>query len=115
MLSRNRITQCPVYSWPDLPAICCQPRAPRPRDAGLPQQLAVAVQHRITADDNAIGGDGGVKVVRDRIGLGGGQRRRHIAGRGVGIKPRDDGVLVHTGDDDERIDSRLAQHLTTTR
>ena len=53
--------------------------------------------------------------MRDRVGLGRGQRGGDVAGRGGGIQPRNDGVLVDAGDDDERIDSGLAQHLATAR
>jgi hypothetical protein len=81
----------------------------------LSQELTVAVQHRITANDNAIRGNLGFQGMRHRIGFCCGQGRGHMPGSRVRVKTRDNGVLIHARDDDERIDSRLAQQLTTAR
>src|SRR5690348_4847239 len=100
----------------ELAGLACHPLPAltrRVRSRGLTQQLPVAIQHRITADHNAIGANLRIKYMCDSIRLRSGQRRRHIAWRRQWIEIRDDGVLVHPGDDDQRIDSRLAQHLTT--
>ena len=51
----------------------------------------------------------------DRVGLGRGQRSGDGPWRGVGIQPRNDCILVNAGDDDERINSGLAQHFATAR
>ncbi len=116
---RNCIVLQPNHAVPgvQLARGACHLLPPQPRrfwGRRLAPQFATAVQHRITADHNTIGSDSGIEDSDDGLGFGGGQRCGDLTGRGPRLQPGHDGVLVDTGDDDERIDPGLAQHLTTT-
>ncbi len=103
MPSRSRITQCPVYSTPERPAIGIPlPCALRRRTPACP-----AARRRCTASNHSRSQHNPrrqrrVEVRDDLLGLGAGQRVDDVTRRSVGSQRGDDGVLVDTGDDDQR-------------
>ena len=112
--SRSRIVQCPVYNTPERPrhGVPLPPRVVN--GVRLPAQRTVDEQHRITADHNTIRRHCRVEVGDDLFGLCGCECVGDIARRGVGTLRGEDGILVHAGDDDDGIDSGLAQHHSPT-
>ena len=73
----------------------------------LAPQRAVDVEHRITADDNAIRAQRGIEVFGDLLGLGAGERVGDVARLSIGTLRRDDGVLVDARYNDDADRFRL--------
>ena len=83
--------------------------------ARLAPQRAVDEEHRIAADDNTIRRHCRVEARDDLLGLGARECVGDVTRRGIGSLRGDDGVLVDAGDNDEGIDSGLAQHHSPAR